>query len=59
MTQEIMEAIECIDTEVHCLSARKMTELTESNLVEQLSYLDMLINKTFRLMLKERMNCDE
>lgn len=59
MTQETMEMVEALDAEVHILVKKRMTDLTENDLVENLFYTESLINKTLRLMLKERLeNCD-
>lgn len=58
MTQEILEVTEAIDQELHGLALQPLSNLTELNMMEQLSYTDMLINKLFRLMLKEKIGGD-
>ena len=54
MTQETMELSEALDAEIHCLGKQPLRTLSEDNMVEQLSYTNNLINRMFRLLLKEK-----
>ena len=54
MNQEAMELSEALDAEIHSLGKQPLRLLTEDNMVEQLSYMNNLINRLFRLIIKEK-----